>query len=160
MKTLALFVLLACSGGAFAQAKVRVGAWLPVDAKWQSAPPDVEPNLSTTSTRILYFQAGGKMSVISCVVHRRSSHYAISVGDGQTVAIGEWRAERDRIITHTRLVYRSVQKVGEELPGPWVSEVLIPQGRKLLLKGVLYRRVPDLDKSAAELMPHVSPSNP
>ena len=156
MKTLAFSILLMCSLSAFAQAKAPIGVWLAADAKWQSAPADVEPGLSTASTRILYFQADGKMSMIGCVVHLRLGHYAISVGDGQIVSVGEWREEHGRIITHTRLVYRSVQKIGEELPGQWVDEVLTHQDGNLVLKGVVYRRVPDLDNSAAELIPHSS----
>jgi hypothetical protein len=97
------------------------------------------------------------MTEIGCVVRRRFSHYVISVGDGQTVAICNLHEKFGRIVVRSRLVYRPVQKSGEALPGPWVDEVLVPKGGKLLLKGVLYRRVPDLDKAAAELVPQTGP---
>jgi hypothetical protein len=132
---------------------------MPVNAKWQSAPADFEPNLSTASIRVLYFQPDGKMSVIGCIVYKRSGHYTIGA-DGQTVALGNWHEERGRIVARSRLVYRPVQKIGEKLPGPWVNEVLTSENGKLLLKGVQYRRVPDLDKSAAELMPQAISPNP
>jgi hypothetical protein len=160
MKISALVILIACACVAFAQASNPTGAWMPIDVKWQSAPADVEPNLSIVSTRVLYFQPDGKMNVIGCVVNRQFSHYTISAGDGQTIAAGDWHEENGRILARSRLVYRSVQIIGEALPGPWINDVLMPKDGKLLLKGVIYGRVPDLDKGAAELMPKPDPSNP
>lgn len=151
MKTIVL-LFLAFSSMAFAQETKPAGAWMPVTVQWRHAPANVDPNLSTASTRVLYFQQDGKMSVIGCVVYRRSGHHSIGA-EGGMVSLGEWHEERGRIVARSRLVCRPVPKAGEELPGPWVDDVLIPKEGRLLMKGVLYRRVPDLDKGAAELMP-------
>ncbi len=160
MKKLVLITLLVFQCVSFTLAQAPAGAWIPVNAKWQKAPADINPNLSTASTHVLYFQPDGKMSVIGCVVNQQSGHYAISAGDGQTVAVGDWHEKNGQIVAHWRLVFRTVPKVGEKLPGPWVDEVLKSKDGRLVLKGVFYRRVPDLDKGAAELMPQPSPPNP
>ena len=157
-----LFVLLLSVGSvAFAQESAPVGAWLPVHAKWQHAPPDVAPKLMTASTRVLYFQKDGKLVVIDCIVNRELGRYTtISEGDGQVVAAGEWHRDGGRIVMRSQTVFRTVPKIGERLPGSWHEDVLLLKGDELLLKGVSYHQVPELEKSAAELVPHPAQNQP
>jgi hypothetical protein len=132
-----------------------------VNAKWEHVPPEVSPKLLTTSTRVLYFQPDGKMVVIGCVVNREpGSFITISAGDGQTVAAGDWHEEQGKIVARSRLVFRTVTRIGEELPGPWNRDVLTIKDGQLLLDGVRYRRVPGLDKSASEMVPRPAATQP
>jgi translation initiation factor IF-1 len=161
MKKLLLIALLLTGSVAFGKQPTPVGAWLPAHAKWQHAPADVAPNLITTSTRVLYFQPDGKAVVIDCIVNRERGRYTtISSGDGQVVAVGEWHREQGRIVMRSQTVLRIVPKVGEKLPGPWSEDVLRLKGDLLLLNGVSYRREPELEKSAAEMVPHPNPPQP
>ncbi len=162
MKIIAAFAVLAFGCVALAQqVEAPIGAWMPVNAKWEHAPPEVAPKLQTTSTRVLYFQPDGKMVVIGCVVNREpGSFITISAGDGQTVAAGDWHEEQGKIIARSRVVFRTVTRIGEELPGPWNRDVLTIKDGHLLLGGVLYRRVPELDKSASEMVPRPAATQP
>jgi hypothetical protein len=160
-KTLLLLILISLGCVAFAQQPLMtVGAWMPVNAKWQHAPPDAALNLLTASTTVLYFQPNGKMIKIGCVVNRESGTFAISAGDGQVLSSGDWQEEKGEIVARSRVVMRTVQRTGEELPGPWNQDVLTIKDHELLLKGVRYRRVPQLDKSASEMVPRPGPSAP
>jgi len=161
MKTIALFVLLLVGSAAFGQQPPVAGAWLPVHAKWQQAPADINPKLVTASTSVLYFQPDGKLVVIGCIVNREPGRYTtISAGDGQTVAAGDWHEDHGRIVARSHVVFRTVPHVGEKLPGPWIEDVLVLKGGMLLLKGVRYQRVPELDKSAAEMIPQPATAHP
>lgn len=152
MKKIIAFVLVAFSYVAFGQADNLAGTWMPVTVKWQHAPANVDPDLSTASTSLLYFQPDGKVGLIGCVVYRRFGHHSVGA-EGGTVAVGEWHREHGKIFIRSRVVYRPVPKAGEDLPGPWVNETLTPKDGLLLIKGVPYHRVADLDKGARELMP-------
>ncbi len=162
MKTILLLVLMACGCVVFAQqATAPIGAWMPVNVKWRHAPPDVAPKLLTASTDVLYFQPDGQMVVIGCIVDSELGRFTtISAGDGQTVAAGDWHEEQGKIVARYRVVFRTVPRIGEELPGPWNQDVLTIKDGQLSLKGVRYRRVPELDKSASEMLPHRAPTPP
>jgi translation initiation factor IF-1 len=161
MKTIAFFVLSLVGSAAFGQQPSVSGAWLPVHAKWQHAPPEVNRKLITASTSVLYFQPDGKMVVIGCIVNREPGRYTrISAGDGQTVASGDWHEDHGRIVVRYQVVFRTVPRSGEKLPGPWIEDVLVLKDGALLLKGVRYQRVPELDKSAAEMVPQPAPAQP
>ena len=126
---------------------------MPVIAKWRQAPPDVAPNLATASTTVLYFQTNGQMIKIGCVVYRDSGRLAISVGDGQILSFGDWHEEHGKIVARSRVVMRSVERIGEKLPGPWKQDVMTMKDGQLLMNGTHYRRIPELDKSASEMVP-------
>src|SRR5579863_353906 len=85
------FVLLLWSCGAMAQTVKTAGAWLPVNVKWQHAPPEINPKLETGSATVLYFDQQGHFAIIGCVINREPGRYTtVSAGDGQVVSLGEW----------------------------------------------------------------------
>jgi hypothetical protein len=150
MKKIILFVL--WSYAAFAQGVKPMGAWLPVHVKWEHAPPSVNPKLETGATTVLYFDENRRFALIGCVVYRPPRHFRISHGDGQVIFLGEWDGHLPGQVKY-RLVSRTVQRVGETLPGPWREKRLAstPKGY-LLFEGKLFRRVEDLDPSVRELL--------
>jgi hypothetical protein len=160
MKTIVVLALTASGCVGFAeQTAAPVGAWMPANVEWRHAPPEVAPKLSTASTNIVYFQPDGKVIVIGCVVNSEPGRpTTISAGDGQTIAAGDWRQERGTIVVRSRVVFRTVSRMGEKLPGPWNVDVLTIKDGQFLLKGVGYRRAPELDESAAQMVPHPAPT--
>jgi hypothetical protein len=153
MKKLFL-VLLLWSCGAVAQTVQTVGAWLPVDVKWEHAPADINQKLETGSATVLYFDAEGHFAMVGCVINREPGRYTtVSVGDGQVVSYGVWDKHLPGHVKY-RLISRTVERVGETLPGPWQEEKLTatPKGY-LWFKGELYRRVKDLEPSVREVLP-------
>ena len=101
---------------------------------------------------MLYFDDQKHFALVGCVVNRESERYTISHGDGQVISLGEWDG---RIPGHVkyRLVSRTVQRVGEMLPGPWREEKLASTTKGyLLFDGKLYRHVEDLEPSVRELL--------
>lgn len=149
MKKIILFVLWSCA--AFAQGAKPTGAWLPVNVKWEHAPASVNPKLETGATSVLYFDER-HFALVGCVVNRESGRYVISHGDGQVMSLGGWDGQIPGHVKY-RLVSRTVQRVGETLPGPWREEKLesTPKGY-LLFEGKLYRHVEDLEPSVRELL--------
>jgi hypothetical protein len=130
------------------------GAWMPVNAEWHKMPPEIEPDTSTAAMQVLYFEPGGRIAVIGCLIYRRPGERdAMSAGDGHLVSIGDWHEENGQIVARWRLMFRDVQKVGEQLPGPWTDHVLTLDRAELSFDGEAYRPAPDLDKDAAELIP-------
>lgn len=97
MKKIILFVLWSCA--AFAQGVKPTGGWLPVQVKWEHAPPSVNPKLETGATTVLYFDDRKHFAVVECVVNRESGRYTISHGDGQVVSLGEWDGEKPWLST-------------------------------------------------------------
>jgi hypothetical protein len=155
------FVLLLWSCGAMAQTVKTAGAWLPVNVKWQHAPPEINPKLETGSATVLYFDQQGHFAIVGCVINREPGRYTtVSAGDGQVVSLGEWDSHLPGHVKY-RLVSRTVERVGETLPGPWQEEKLTstPKGY-LRFKGELYRRVEDLAPSVREVLPKTAPEQP
>src|SRR5271165_2444549 len=149
-----LLVLLLCSCGAIAQTVKTAGAWLPLNVKWEHAPPDINPKLEMGSTTVLYFDEQGRFAVVGCVINREPGRYTtVSAGDGQVIYFGEWDRHLPGHVKY-HLISRTVERVGETLPGPWLEEKLAstPKGY-LRFKGELYRRVKDLEPSIRELLP-------
>lgn len=70
-----LFVLLLCSCGAMAQSVKTAGAWLPVNVKWEHAPPETNPKLETASATVLYFDQQGHFAIVGCVINREPGRY-------------------------------------------------------------------------------------
>jgi hypothetical protein len=149
-----LFVLFLWSVGAFAQSVKTAGAWMPVHVKWEHAPPSINPKLETGSATVLYFDGQDRFAVVVCVINRELGRYTtVSAGDGQVVSSGLWDGHLPGRVKY-RLSSRTVERVGEKLPGPWQNEKLAstPKGY-LLFKGELYRHVKDLESSIRELLP-------
>lgn len=73
MKKFVLLLFLICP--AFAQTVKTTGAWMPVDVKWEQAPPEVNARLEAAQTRVLFFGDGGNLAVIECIVNREPGRY-------------------------------------------------------------------------------------
>ena len=83
----------------------------------------------------------------------------ISAGDGQLVSYGNWNGHLPGIV-HYRLMSRTVQRIGEALPGPWKSgAVIFTRKGFLLFKGERYRKVRGLESSVAEYLPRNLPTS-
>jgi len=83
----------------------------------------------------------------------------ISHGDPQTLYRGTWNWEGDEIAAEYRLVSRTVQIMGEKLPGP-IQHTMIKSSRPILtFEGKTFRRALALDKSAAEVVDGVRQSS-
>ena len=76
----------------------------------------------------------------------------VSAGDGQVVSFGEWDGHLPGNVKY-RLISRTVERVGETLPGPWQEDKLAstPKGY-LRFRGELYHRVKDLEPSVREFL--------
>jgi hypothetical protein len=117
MKKFVLLLFLICP--AFAQTVKTTGAWMPVDVKWEQAPPEVNSRLEAAQTRVLFFGDGGNLAVIECIVNREPGRYmTISRGDGQLVFTGKWDGQLPDEVKY-QLVSRTVALEGEKPPGPW-----------------------------------------
>jgi len=151
MKKIILLLLLICP--AVAQTVKTTGAWMPVEMKWEHAPPEVNARLETAQARVLYFGDGGNIALIECVVNREQGRYTtISRGDGQVVFTGEWDGHLPGEVKY-RLVSRTVALEGEKLPGPWQQGKLKAADKgQLMFDGKLYRQVNALSQSSLELL--------
>jgi hypothetical protein len=151
MKKIVLLLFLICP--AFAQTVKTTGAWMPVDVKWEQAPPEVNARLETAQTRVLYFRDGGNLAVFECVMNREAGRYmTISWGDGQLVFTGEWDGQLPGEVEY-RLVSRTVALEGEKLPGPWQQGKLKSANKGyLMFDGKLYRQVNALSQSSLNLL--------
>lgn len=99
--------------------------WVTRDIKWDKAPAEYNPDLSTGPATILYFRPDGKFGMMHCRLNKGPTYIVVSLGDGQTVYEGSWEADGDKIKVQYRLTFRSVSPVGGEiLPGPEVSSVV------------------------------------
>ena len=134
-------VLLITNVAAFGQTVGAVGAWVTVKMRWEHAPRYVNPKLETASTAVLYFDANQHFANVGCVVDREPGRYiTISAGDGQLVSYGNWDGHLPEKVRY-RLISRTVPRLGEMLPGPWQSELVISNRKGyLLFKGELYRK--------------------
>jgi hypothetical protein len=149
-----LLALLLSSPAAIAQSAKTTGAWLQVNVKWEHAPPEINPKLEAGAATVLYFDGDGNFALVGCVINREPGRYiTMSDGDGQVVSYGTWDGHLPGHVKY-RLISRTVERVGESLPGPWQEEQLArtPKGY-LRFKGALYRRVKDLEPSIRELLP-------
>jgi hypothetical protein len=148
-----LLVLFFLSWGAVAQTAKTTGAWLPVDTKWEHAPPTINPRLETGSTTVLYFEKQGRFALVECVVNREAGRYiTLSQGDGQVIFIGEWDGHLPGKVRY-QLVSRTVTLEGEKLPGLWHSEALASKNGLILFRGRMYRHVGDLGPSIRKILP-------
>ena len=98
--------------------------WIPVDVKWsriQGAPRNVHQR--TASTTVLYFGKDGEFVRDDCWLIRDSKSISISNGDPHNEYVGRMTEPMLDGAKYTyRLVRRTVEKMGEVLPGPMITE--------------------------------------
>ena len=84
---------------------------MPVNVKWEHAPPDINPKLETGSATVLYLDGQGHFAIVGCVINREPGRYTtVSVGDGQVVSYGKWDGRLPGHVKY-RLISRTVERV-------------------------------------------------
>jgi len=98
--------------------------WIPVDVKWsriQGAPRNVHKRAA--STTVLYFGEDGEFVRDDCWLIRDGKSISISNGDPHNQYVGRMtELMADGAKYAYRLVRRTVERDGEVLPGPMITE--------------------------------------
>jgi len=93
--------------------------WVTRDIRWEKAPPEYNPNLSTGSATVLYFRSDGRFGLMYCRLNKGPNYLVVSNGDGQVVSEGYWEMQAEGLKVRYRLIFQTVSRVPpEELPGP------------------------------------------
>jgi hypothetical protein len=94
-------------------------AWLQDGVKWAKAPRKINRKLSSGRAAIIYFGPDHAFSLIYATVNRVPREYeVICNGCGQAVYSGTWKIDAKTIRVKYRLVSRTIEVTGEQLPGP------------------------------------------
>ena len=126
------------------------GAWLEQDLKWEKAPKTIDPNLRSAGARVIYFADDGRVLVWSGIIYdQHKKNPVMSHGDGESLYLGHWTSTKSQSTLETQLVYRTVRKEGEQLPGPIARQTLVINANEIRIDGHRYYRAADLDKRAA-----------
>ena len=129
------------------------GAWLQEGAKWENAPPDINPHLQSAQVEVLYFAKDRSFAIIDCTVGREPGKYeVISHGDPKGIYRGEWRPDGDGIEVVYRLEFRTIRIQGQRLPGPVYRGSIKLSGALLNFNHLTFRRDSSLDASASETL--------
>jgi hypothetical protein len=98
--------------------------WIPVDVKWsriQGAPRNLHKRAA--STTVLYFGKDGEFVRDDCWLIRDGKSISISNGDPHNQYVGRMTEPMADGAKYTyRLVRRTVERPGEVLPGPMITE--------------------------------------
>jgi len=141
--SLAALLIFASATNVSAQSTKDGQFWIPVDVKWtriQGAPRDVQ--IRTASTTVLYFGADGEFVRDECWLIRYGKSISISNGDPHNQYVGRITGVLDGMRMTYRLVRRTVEKNGEVLPGPEISESASTMAKSgLAMRGRFFHRV-------------------
>jgi hypothetical protein len=147
-------VLLSVTAGVARPIQVPQGAWLQDGLKWSKAPKKINPRLSYAQAVLAYFGPNHAFSIIYATVNRVPAEYeVICNGCGQVVYSGSWELDEKAIRVKFRLVYRTVELRGEQLPGPVNEDTVKFVGDALVLLGHSFHRASALDTSVLESIP-------
>jgi len=118
--------------------------WIPVDVKWirfPGAPPAVQKR--TASAVVVYFGKNGEFVRDECWLIRDGRSISISNGDPHSQYVGRITEPMADGAKYTyRLVRRTVEKEGEVLPGPEISEFASSKAMSgLEIQGHFFRRI-------------------
>jgi hypothetical protein len=130
------------------------GAWLQDGIKWSKAPKEINPKLSYGRAAIAYFGPDYTFSLIYATVNRVQGEYeVICNGCGQVVYSGSWELAEKTIKVKYRLVSRTIQVSGEQLPGPVKEDAAKIEGDAVVFLGHSFHRSTALDASVKEFIP-------
>jgi hypothetical protein len=130
------------------------GAWLQDGTKWYKAPKEINAKLTSGRATILYFGPDHTFSLIYATVNRVLGEYeVICNGCGQVVYSGTWEVVEKAIKVKYRLVTRTVQVPGEQLPGPLKEETARIDGDAVKFLGRSFHRSAELDANVREFIP-------
>jgi hypothetical protein len=126
-----LLVFLALAHAAVGQTAKLDPSWVYVShpLKWEAPPRKVHLNIKTASAEIVILYPSGELSVVGCLlIKQRDGRVTISQGDGEVVKAGSWTSDGDVLNLTSRVVYRTVARIGTENgqpnPEPEVRQVL------------------------------------
>ena len=101
--------------------------WVPADIHWQH-PRGAPSGEAVAPVVVLYFQQNGLFTRDECWVIRSGKAITISNGDPHNEWIGRWDPIADGMHVSYRLVRRTVERMGEILPGTMtVEDVELPK---------------------------------
>lgn len=133
---------------------VPQGAWLQDGVKWSEAPKEINPKLSSGRAAIAYFGADHIFLLVYATVNRVPGEYeVICNGCGQVVYLGSWDIVEKTIRVKYRVVNRTVQIPGEQLPGLMKEGSAKIEGDAIVFLGQTFHRSTALDASAREFIP-------
>lgn len=136
---------------------VPQGAWLQDGTTWSNAPKEINPKLSSGRAVIAYFASDHTFALIYATVNRVKGEYeVICNGCGQVVYTGTWELAEKAVKMKYRLVSRTVQVAGEQLPGPIKEDTAKLEGDTVVFLGHPFRRATALDASVREFIPPVA----
>lgn len=137
--------------------RVPEGAWLQDGIKWSKAPKEINPKLSSGRAAIAYFGPDHRFALIYATVNRVQGEYeVICNGCGQVVYTGSWDLVEKTVTVKYRLVSRTVQVAGEQLPGPVKEDTAKIHGDAVVFLGLSFHRSAALDTSVREFIPPVA----
>ena len=138
---------------ASSQSVAPPGAWLQDKVKWQRAPKDINPKLRSGRAAVIYFWPNQSVSVLYATVTRVPKEYeVICNGCGQVVYCGTWELAEKSVKIKYQFVSRTVEVIGEQLPGPSKYGDAKIKGDSLVFLGHSFHRAPDLDANVLEFV--------
>ena len=130
------------------------GAWLQDGIKWSKAPKEINPKLTSGRAAIAYFSPDHMFALIYATVNRVQGEYeVICNGCGQAVYSGSWELAKKTVRVKYRLVSRTVQVAGEQLPGPVKEDAAKIEGDTIVFLGHSFHRATALDANVREFIP-------
>ncbi len=140
--------LVICLTSAVSQSQIAqlAGAWRQSGIKWTKPPADLHLKERTADAGILYFGPDHQFVLLYAYVIQGPTWETISRGDGQVVYLGTWRQDGEVIHVELQLTSRTIQKVGETLPGPMQREDIRVVSRSIVFEKMHFRRDVRLDK--------------
>lgn len=133
-----LFLLIGCRQVSHKNHDV-IGFWIREQMNWEFPPQGLElDSLRFTYTSTLYFSSDGTFKIFHWMLLKvePDDSMGASLGDGFSLHLGNWHPSNPReVLVKYRLIYRSIAKIGETLPGEEIPDtVAIIDSRRDVLK--------------------------
>jgi hypothetical protein len=131
-------LLVVCAAnGASDQARDDGKLWIPTSIKWTRIQGALRNEKKrTASTVVLYFGKDGAFVRDECWLIRDGKSISISDGDPHDEYVGRMSEPMFDGAKYTyRLVRRTVERPGEVLPGPMITEIASPRAKSGLAMG-------------------------
>jgi hypothetical protein len=130
------------------------GAWLQDGIKWSKAPKEINSKLTSGHAVIAYFGPDHTFALVYAIVNRVQGEYeVICNGCGQSVYSGSWELAEKAVKVKYRLVSRTVQIAGEQVPGPVKEDSAKIEGDALVFLRHSFHRSTALDANVKEFIP-------
>jgi hypothetical protein len=157
MRKLAVFLIVLCSITTATLGQPiqgPQGAWLQDGLKWSKAPKKINPKLSSARGAVLYFGSDHNFTLIYTTINRVPGEYEVICGGcGQVVYSGSWELGKQTIKVKYRLVSRTVDVPGEQLPGPVKEDTAKIEDDAVLFLGYSFHRSTALSANIRDFIP-------